>query len=310
MRRRLPAVLAAVAAALVAAAAAFAATVVVAPGQLDGWAVNNDTCGAATTGAVDFVAGPATPPAGTGSVRFTVGANGDSYPTVRQSDYNGVRLASLTSFDYSTYVSHAGSGSQAPYIDLYVDNNGDGVRDDILTFEPVYQTSQGTVALNTWQHWDAENGLWWSDTLGGPPPLFTLSSYVASHPTATIINVGGGGVILGAGCGGTAWTNFVGNADKLTIGVNGSNTTYDFEPASATPPPTTGPPTSKDQCKNGGWKSFTNPSFKNQGQCVAFANHHNGKGDDDDQGDDQGHGDRGHGDHGHGHSGKEHGKKH
>lgn len=28
-------------------------------------------------------------------------------------------------------------------------------------------------------------------------------------------------------------------------------------------------PTSKDQCKNNGWKSFTNPSFKNQGQCVS-----------------------------------------
>ncbi len=30
----------------------------------------------------------------------------------------------------------------------------------------------------------------------------------------------------------------------------------------------TGPQT-KDECKNGGWKLFTNPSFKNQGQCVS-----------------------------------------
>lgn len=28
--------------------------------------------------------------------------------------------------------------------------------------------------------------------------------------------------------------------------------------------------TSKEQCKNGGWKTFTSPTFKNQGQCVAF----------------------------------------
>jgi hypothetical protein len=27
-------------------------------------------------------------------------------------------------------------------------------------------------------------------------------------------------------------------------------------------------PTSKDQCKHGGWRTF--PQFKNQGQCVAF----------------------------------------
>jgi hypothetical protein len=35
-----------------------------------------------------------------------------------------------------------------------------------------------------------------------------------------------------------------------------------------------GGPTSKAQCKNGGWKSFTDPSFKNQGQCVSWFNHH------------------------------------
>jgi hypothetical protein len=33
------------------------------------------------------------------------------------------------------------------------------------------------------------------------------------------------------------------------------------------------PPTSKAQCKKGGWKRFTNPSFKNQGQCVKFVNY-------------------------------------
>jgi hypothetical protein len=36
----------------------------------------------------------------------------------------------------------------------------------------------------------------------------------------------------------------------------------------------TGGPTSKNQCKHGGWKSFTSPSFKNQGQCVSWFEHH------------------------------------
>jgi hypothetical protein len=27
-------------------------------------------------------------------------------------------------------------------------------------------------------------------------------------------------------------------------------------------------PSSKDQCKNGGWRNF--PQFKNQGDCVSF----------------------------------------
>ena len=29
-------------------------------------------------------------------------------------------------------------------------------------------------------------------------------------------------------------------------------------------------PTTKDQCKNNGWRSFTNPTFRNEGDCVSF----------------------------------------
>jgi hypothetical protein len=36
------------------------------------------------------------------------------------------------------------------------------------------------------------------------------------------------------------------------------------------------PPTSKAQCKHGGWRNFGS-SFKNQGQCVRFVNHHQKK---------------------------------
>ena len=37
----------------------------------------------------------------------------------------------------------------------------------------------------------------------------------------------------------------------------------------APPPPPA--PTSKELCKDGGWRNY--PQFKNQGQCVAFVNH-------------------------------------
>ena len=36
-------------------------------------------------------------------------------------------------------------------------------------------------------------------------------------------------------------------------------------------------PTSKQQCKKGGWSKFRNPSFKSQGQCVKFVNHQGSK---------------------------------
>jgi hypothetical protein len=54
-----------------------------------------------------------------------------------------------------------------------------------------------------------------------------------------------------------------GTADVSDITVNGVLQ----EPAPSTP-------TSKDQCKNGGWKTFTDPSFKNQGDCVSFVATH------------------------------------
>lgn len=31
-----------------------------------------------------------------------------------------------------------------------------------------------------------------------------------------------------------------------------------------------GPPTNKNQCKNNGWQTFNNPTFKNQGDCVSY----------------------------------------
>jgi len=35
-----------------------------------------------------------------------------------------------------------------------------------------------------------------------------------------------------------------------------------------------GPPTTKDQCKDQGWKSFNNPTFKNKDKCVDYVNDH------------------------------------
>lgn len=34
--------------------------------------------------------------------------------------------------------------------------------------------------------------------------------------------------------------------------------------------PLVGPPTNKDQCMKDGWKTFNDPSFKNQGDCVSY----------------------------------------
>lgn len=42
-----------------------------------------------------------------------------------------------------------------------------------------------------------------------------------------------------------------------------------------TPPTGTTTPSTKDQCKNGGWKTFSNPSFRSQGRCVSYVTRNN-----------------------------------
>jgi hypothetical protein len=57
-----------------------------------------------------------------------------------------------------------------------------------------------------------------------------------------------------------------GTADLSHITVNGTT--------EVPVPATSGGPTSKAQCKNGGWRHFTSPAFRNQGQCVSWYEHH------------------------------------
>ena len=54
--------------------------------------------------------------------------------------------------------------------------------------------------------------------------------------------------------------------------VTGTISTGAGSIAIAFPVPTQGP-ANKDHCKDGGWATFTNPEFKNQGQCIKFVNH-------------------------------------
>ncbi|MDP3956696.1 MAG: hypothetical protein Q8P97_01745 [bacterium] len=60
--------------------------------------------------------------------------------------------------------------------------------------------------------------------------------------------------------------------------VTATNTNLTGNPTTIYPvTPTT--PQTKDACKNNGWKTFSNPTFKNQGQCVSYltSNDHAGK---------------------------------
>jgi hypothetical protein len=157
-----------------------------------------------------------------------------------------------------------------------------------LVFEPVYNLNQQNVQNGTWQSWDAYfggNAIWWSTrdlrdaggnliacnpngALANTPQcagkLFvSWSTIVSGLPTAFI--TGGFGVNQGSGNGGLN-----ANVDALSLGSGDDCVTYNFDPYRVA--------TNKDQCKNGGYSSVKRAdgtSFKNQGDCVSYAN--NGK---------------------------------
>jgi hypothetical protein len=142
-----------------------------------------------------------------------------------------------------------------------------------LVYEPTWnqpgsEGSSAAVPLDTWLavEIDDVNGLfWWTGGFGQPsgaggPPLRTLADWAdvlsSDFGDSELIKVS-----VGVG---TFNPGQIGYFDDVQISHShdgGFNAWYDFEPA-------VGPPTDKDDCKRGGWKSFNNPVFKNQGECV------------------------------------------
>jgi hypothetical protein len=250
------------------ASTASAATTVVGPGDIGtSWSTNDTRSG----GTVAIDAAHAAPSGlGASSLHFTTtDANGSSNAKAQLFNYGyiGAPLSSIDALGYWDYRSSASTNSAVQHVGLNVevDYVGDGSSYTALVFEPVYQAGgAGALQDDTWQYWDALNGgagVWWS-TKDIPGVcafncFVSWSTILADNPNAKVKY--GLGFNVGSG-----WTGqFSGAADGLTVGVSGNSTTYDFEVP-------VGPPTSKDQCKDGGWQTFNNPSFKNQGDCVSY----------------------------------------
>jgi hypothetical protein len=109
-----------------------------------------------------------------------------------------------------------------------------------------------------------------------------LFSSPALAPFASTGTIDAGPVAFGSHALEVRAIGVIGGCDSGTLsawaGRFTAATTDDSPPPSPPPPPPATPPppsesatpTSVEQCMKGGWKSFTAPAFKNQGQCVAF----------------------------------------
>jgi hypothetical protein len=204
--------------------------------------------GPGSTIGVGFVTGPATPPAGVGSANLYNTSNGENAPELYTSNFANTPLSSITSLSYYTYVTQ-NNGQQFPFLSLQVNLNDGSGNTDTLIFEPPYQTpsagnsglpNQGATQNNAWQKWNALTGGWWDNNgvlgYGGQNGVNSLATFSIAYPNATIsptsAAVDSVGFLVGAA---SASDQFNGYVDDFTVGINGTNTSYDFEP-SATPP--------------------------------------------------------------------------
>jgi len=198
-------------------------------------------------GTVSFVTGPATAPIGSGSVRLMTGSgHGDDAVELRNDSYQDKTLSKLTGLSYWTYM-HTNNGQQFPYLILNIDRDGNGTIDDLLFFEPPYQSpgtggscaTQARTQMDTWQGWNARGGCWYGIDANTFDPTFaapgigtqSLDAYITQNPMARIRNASAGGglrVLVGFA---SPTDNFDGNVDSFRVAFGTDAKTYDFDPA-------------------------------------------------------------------------------
>lgn len=250
-------------------ASAEASQVIVTPSNTQGWSTA-DTRPGGTVNYVNDTTAPGDPH--NGALQLTTDAT-----TTSKAQYlheANMALSDVNDLSYYTEQNSASFvGGDASY-QLLVDLNGNADGGfTTLVYEPY---ENGVVTPGAWQSWDVSSGQFWSSrsfsdggtcvvTAGaGGAPFYTLADLQTTCPDAV---VEGFGVNIGSNNP---------SYDVETDLVNFNGTTYNFEPFAT--------PSDKEACKNDGYKSLSDENgqaFKNQGQCVAYANHNDGVGHDD-----------------------------
>ena len=131
------------------------------PGNPQGWQFRLES---GTNGSGQFVTGPGTPPAGSGSAQLVV-TNSDTGSVLGLAEYGGTRLADISAMTYWTYQTSRSSSALAISLQLNVDfdlTDSNTSWQGRLVFEPHHNGSPGDA---TWEQWDAiDSGgaTWWA----------------------------------------------------------------------------------------------------------------------------------------------------
>ena len=180
------------------------------------------------------------------------------------SDANGTTFGALTtlSTDYNVTDDNCGGGS--PRFSIRIDTDGDNVSNGSIhvAIGPSPGFTGCTAGWQSTGNFIGNNdaGRYDFSAFGGSP-FTTYSNAPASVLAGTVLGIS----VVVDGSWSAAATGGDGEQTILIDNTDINGVMHDFTP----------PPANKDECKNGGWMTFTSPSFKNQGQCVSFVVSHN-----------------------------------
>jgi hypothetical protein len=205
-----------------------------------------------------------------GGAYVTGGTSSSNFPTTP-----GAFQATYGGGEYDAYVSELNAGGSALLYSTYLGGNdfdyGVGIAVDAL--------GNAYVAGETWSTDFPTTSGAFQTTYGGEEDAFVSKLNAAGSALLYSTYLGGSGIDAGhsiaVGSGGSAyvtgWTtssNFPTSAGAFQTTFGGGYDAFVSKFSFGI-----GPPTNKDQCKDGGWKTFTIPrKFKNQGDCVSFVN--------------------------------------
>ena len=198
-----------------------------------GWLFYNDENDSIDPTLGSFVAGPGTPPLGTGSAQISV--SGTQRRNLATYQFAGTPLADIATLRFRTYNPSAGNGggsTRSAYLNFNVDFDGSDTWQKRLYFVP---SQNGTVLQDTWQEWDAINwgaALWgysgatWPVTGEPGTTLKTWSQILSDYPGVRIRVTD---AFVGLRVGEPYASGYTENIDSFTFGTNSAETIFNFE---------------------------------------------------------------------------------
>lgn len=208
--------------------AVMAATLVVHPGNSQGW-VFEEFPDPPVDG--QFVTGPGTPQFGTGSFRVVIDESNEKL-IMKRTGYHGVRLDALNELSYWTYKDATSTEHSDWYVNMYLDVDGtiqNGGYDVRLTFAP------NAGSADTWTLQDAMAGTWIAYYPGGSPAFTngTIAQFLVAHPDAVFSAWGNPAdyqIRVSMGDSASNYIGYVGAIDGFRISMDGfGDNTWDFE---------------------------------------------------------------------------------